>query len=488
MVPRNCRVNLFKFVGFFLAAVLGFTCLALFSSPLVSSPYERERQFSALAPSRRRIFHRHGLVDWKLFGRRSEANQQQASSRDQDSSFAVSDRLEPFEQLLLSGLPLKCHPGPEGLIPEKYARFVQALSDYTVLHDFLGKSSSSRTLVWMCDASQYCGGLGDRVRGITYALLLAMFSRRRLVIYWEEAPEGEYVLPHLIYWRDNKMYRFLRGEVDPFERGGPYRFQFHVTRDNYTDKDVNDVSFDNMAHYQRVIGSNSTNHVIISTNLEPSSLLDHHRNGGDQDWMRDGLQWTGLAHLSPRDLDDLVGLVFRYLFRIKDLVFDEMEIASEVLGVGFNEPYVSFHIRTGFAGMDRDEELVRLPKLEHDEEVWEAAILCAVATANRVLGNNSLIYLATDSNLVKHRAVYNHRQRIRSLQNELVHIDKLKKNHQVQDAKVKEGILVVWVELLLMAQGSVLLRNESGFPKLAGLLCGLNSGSNVTINPFHCTT
>ena len=46
-----------------------------------------------------------------------------------------------------------------------------------------------------------CGGLADRLRGIAFSLLLAVFSRRRLLLHWG-MPNGEHVFlkPNLINW------------------------------------------------------------------------------------------------------------------------------------------------------------------------------------------------------------------------------------------------------------------------------------------------
>ena len=50
---------------------------------------------------------------------------------------------------------------------------------------------------------------------------------------------------------------------------------------------------------------------------------------------------------------------------------------------------------------------------------------CAVTTANQWLGPSSLLFLATDSPLVKHLAVTKYGGRFRSLDNTLLHIDRM---------------------------------------------------------------
>ena len=101
---------------------------------------------------------------------------------------------------MLSALPLDCHPGPEVIFKEIHSGFLWTLAEYDADHGQMRNTPSSRTLIWQCGWS--CAGLGDRIRGITYSLLLAIFSRRRLIIFLDGIHEGKYLRPNLIDWRD----------------------------------------------------------------------------------------------------------------------------------------------------------------------------------------------------------------------------------------------------------------------------------------------
>lgn len=235
-----------------------------------------------------------------------------------------------------------------------------------------------------------------------------------------------------------------------------------------------------MKYYQQVIGSNSTN-VIITTNMEPSSLLDPQRNG-DQEWIRSGLMWMGLSHLTPAELDDVVGLIFRFLFRLDSKVLEEVQVALGVLGLQ-DSPYTALHLRTGFAGMAH-QELERHPKLMHDISDWHSGLQCALDAADRAAAGDTgrgLVFLATDSNLVKDLAVSKYGNRVRTLRNSLIHVDRLVKQRHVATTDEAEGVVVVWVELLLLARAEVLVRGESGYSWTSGLLCGLNNNRTILI-------
>ena len=479
-----------QFVCVLPAALLGFTCLALLSFP-TESPQAYDGHTSTgpylrfFTPTQVE-----GLVKWeRLGGWEEEENSSTTTVKYKNQPF-LDNVPHFFQEKLLRGLPyLFSHPGPEGLFRRKYSRLLQLLIDYTTLHDQLHGNTTSRTLTWWCSIHSYCGGLGDRVRGVAYALLLAIFSRRRLVIYWEDQPEGQYLAPHMINWQDKALYDFLRlidgnNNAPPLQDNflDPFLCQFQVILDN--GKLKNDVDFTDMAYYQRVIGSNTT-HVVVSTNLEPSSLLDPQRYG-DQEWIRAGMRWSNLAHLTATELDNIVGLVFRYLFTVPDKLWAEVYFASEVLGLRPPRPYVALHLRTGFAGMGSQEELARHPKLEHSVSVWNSSLDCAVHTADAYLGVHSPVFLATDSDLVKDIALAKYGARIHTLKSPLVHLDKFSRDPPVElSVREKEGVLVVWVEFLLLAQAEILVRGESGYSWIAGLVSGMHG--NRTVSTKHCT-
>ena len=257
-----------------------------------------------------------------------------------------------FQHKLETSWPLSCHPGEEGLFPVKYERFARALQDYAVFHrntspgfgTALNKMEQARVLVWQCSVLDYCGGLADRMKGVTYALLLSMFSQRRLIVNWDDT----YLEPNLIDWTDDIVYRFLKS-VDKYEVGNgtaatqksiPDSSQ-HPSESNLVDQDYEqNFMDDSQADYVRgeiydklgslseypykfrmfsIIGGTGidnsesdiiytlstiggpSKYVLLSTNLEPCTVKDSYKNG-NQEWIKDGLKWVGLSHLSMTEI------------------------------------------------------------------------------------------------------------------------------------------------------------------------------------------
>ena len=443
---------------------------------------------------------------------------------------------DQFQRQLETSWPLNCHPGRQGF--GKYERFAKALQDYADFHQKTSpklksnQTDQSRVLVWQCSALDYCGGLVDRMKGITYSLLLAIFSRRRLIINWDD----RFIQPNLINWKDDVVYDVLKSvdkeaiakldninsskkqesnsnskhnedelynlaeqdgmvktddkdKADYFDAEDEYAFVDSVKMELTSKLDTLseypfefrmfsilggtgiDNSLDDIIYKLSTVES-PRKYVFLSTNLEPCTLKDTYKNG-NQKWIMDGLKWVGLYHLSPDDIDKVVGIVMRYLFRLKDSLVEEVERASHTLAL--SQPYTSLHIRTGFAGSKQLHETIQLPKFVREKERWANMIKCAVETADSFLGSSSPIMLATDSRIIKHMAVTKYGGRFRTLDNTLLHIDKMNKIPHRLRGREMEGVVFTWVDILLLAESHVQVGGTSGYFWAAGQLCRLPS-------------
>ena len=435
-----------------------------------------------------------------------------------------------FQHGLETSWPLNCHPGKEGLFPEEYERFSRALQDYAELHrktspSFYSNSmDGARVLVWQCSVLDYCGGLADRIKGVTYALLLSMFSRRRLIINWDDT----YVEPNLIDWTDDIVYKILKS-VDKYVVGNASSYSsqksdsnsnHHLSELNTQYKNELDESnfVDNeaLADYARdevydklgklseypyqfrmfsVLGGTGidnseldiiytlstiggpSKYVILSTNLEPCTLKVSYKNG-NQEWIKDGMKWVGLDHLSITEIDNIVGIVVRYLFRLKSSLLEETAKAGRTLALS-RQLYTSLHIRTGFAGSAHSYETIKLPKFVRRKQSWEGMLKCAVERANSLLGPTSPIFLATDSRIVKHMAVSQYGGRFRTLDNSLLHVDKIDKLPHVLKKNELEGIVFTWVDMLLLAESYAQVGGTSGYIWAASVFCYLPSERRI---------
>ena len=353
--------------------------------------------------------------------------------------------LHILKERLLQILPITCHPGSEGLFPRKYDKLLQALAEYAVFHNRSGHEA--HPLIYRCDqADGECGGLVDRLRGIVYTLLLAVFSRRRLLLHWG-MPRGEhvYLKPNLINWVPEKS-----------------------DTENMSVFTVMSVVSSNLDSAIKTIGMTTSVNVALHINLELELIK---ASKFKPQWLIDGLKRTGLDVLTNSEINAIFGIAFRYLFGFTSDVVREVNKAKFLLGL--DTKYVAVHIRTGLIEKDYGHE-----KCVRKREQWERMLQCAASVANSNTGLNSSIFLPTDSNLVKNLARKTYGVRYRTLDVVLTHVDKIDKNGGPNEAENK-GLLGMWVDFLLLAQSYIQVRSGgdwirgSGFDLGAGHLCGL---------------
>ena len=346
-------------------------------------------------------------------------------------------------------LPIKCFMGSDGLFPSKYEKLLLSLAEYATFHS---TASDARQLIWKCGPDEgICGGLADRLRGIAYTLLLAVFSGRRLLLHWG-MPNGEhiYLKPNLINWMTDES----------------------STEDVIAIVIKDDMSGINIPTAMEAIGSNLTK-VAIFSNLELEAV---NKQVFRPQWLTDGLGRTGLDNLTNDDINEIFGIAFRYLFQIRGDLFLKVNSATRQLGLDVHK-YIGVHIRTGFVESETPEE--PHAKLVREVHQWEQILTCAVSIAN-----NGPIFLATDSKSVKMLAAKMYGSQYKTLRIKLVHTDGIDKSIG-PDMDESEGLLAAWVDFFLLAQSYVQVRtghdwiHASGFALGASHLCGLPRSQRI---------
>ena len=426
-------------------------------------------------------------ISWKLYGEKSafslndlnhflpkaskhslEPNGLSPAVCKKNSQILLNSLSSDFQKNILAGTFLTCYSQSEGIFFKKYANFLSALSRYTESHHSMSNDPhNSRTLVWMCPAGVRCGGIADRLKGMSFALLLAVISQRRLLLDWQ-SPERVYFKPNMINWISNDLHTILHptGSKQKSDTPRPNVMSFTVyTTDNEPFMSLTQKQWENfldiIAGKERI--------VTMVTNLEVSLISQTSRVS--YPWLAKGYKSIGLSHLSGHELDDIVGIVFRYLFQFENKVLHEFSRAKEALKLT-GHVFIGIHLRTGFVGVKQVNDFMAHKKLLKNKYFWKAALQCAVSTADKYLGNDSLIFLATDSYMVKDIAVKTWGARFRSLNNYLIHMDKMDRARKVERQE-KEGALYAIIDLLLLAESYVLVRGYSGYSWVAGLLCSL---------------
>ena len=424
-------------------------------------------------------------IEWKMYDRQNPGpfSERELQEFEKEPILVQENELSPAickinSQTLLNGVPkdfqrrlldasqLTCYSGKEGVFHNRYTNFLNVLAAYADNYNAMSSDPNTRILVWHCPADTLCGGLSDRLRGMSYALLLAVFSHRRLVLCWESANERTYIKPNMINWTDDYLEKNLNNDKsEKINMIFPDAIEFNVFARS-TDPFLSETK-DNLGNCLNYI-SGKRRLIIMRSNVEVFTLLSNFTTYNQQ-WLIDGLKRAGLYNLSNNELDDILGIVFRYLFKLDSELVKELFRAKAALRIN-DYPYTAVHLRTGFVGNNLIHESHN--KLIRKKDYWKSVLKCAVSTADQFLGQNRLIFLATDSKLVKKMAIKTYGARFRTLNNYLLHVDKIDKA-KMPPQKVKEGVLHSLIDLLLLAQSYVQIRGKSGYSWVAGLLCGI---------------
>lgn len=373
----------------------------------------------------------------------------------------------------LYSLPISCTARPashQNTMSDMYGTYLQALADYSSFHSQNRHDEHARKLVWDC-GKNICGGLGDRVRGLTYTLMMAVMTQRVLLLRWRDSrlSNETYLKPNIIDWRLNsrETERLLNstihiGEMGTNETNNSVTYLRVMTMGNpgLLSKSSNNV----LKTYYRGVGGGHR-WIAINTNMFPFSLV-RGQMATSADWLKRGVAKLGLVKLGNHEVINLMGITFRYLFSFSDELTQIVADARSALGLS-NLAYVGVHVRTSFAGSKQHDFHIHKKK----PKIWNRILDCGYKTSTSLEtpGQSVIMFLATDSYTYKKTAHLKHGSKIRALNNSLTHMD-LTKPTKVAGFK-REGIKSMWAELVLLAESHSIVMPASGFSFLAGSIC-----------------
>ena len=454
---------------------VGILLLLNYQSPSnISRPRPIVKDTNALPPTRQKVPSNEfrakaNEYGWKLYtGKRANNSFKFHDNHIVDNTgFAQRDSTDIDigirEGIENKSIPFQCYPGEYGFFPPQYQKFINLLVDYTRNES---RMSNKRVLAWHCRSDRSCGGIGDRLRGVLTTFALAIFSRRKFVMYWEHPSENLYLRPNMINWDDKQAIDKIK-QSKKSDTNVKKFYVFSIKRTTW------------QSQLSTIQGD--TPIVTLSTNKELDTLSSSYTTTG-QKWIKEGLNQAGLANLSRRYLVNLLGIVFRYLFVLEPLLINEIKSAMTVLGID-GIPYVGLHIRTGFDGSHTVKDDPNMKYIK-DRTKWMKALQCAVDRANKYTGNNSYIFLATDSHSVRDLAVSKFGLRFRSLDIRGFHVDKMNKRPHVITNEEDKGIVSMLVDVILLARSYILVRWSSGYAQMAAVMCGIPKKRDI--DSFTC--
>ena len=355
-----------------------------------------------------------------------------------------------------------------------FSYLVSLLNEYKVSHSrwkkmFVDGDLNVRTLTWYC--YRRCGGIGDRVRGIGFALLLAMISDRLLLVEWSWP-----LMPE----RQTDM--FVPGEIDwNLNKSLILKHNIHRNRSLFATTSVSATKV--VKIIEQHVFSHQEQHVSIKTNLQMTNFASMYSKFGP--YAKRMLKEKNFQQLASFLKGGAVqqtfvsSVVARFLFKFGHSVLEKAQQMSNEMNISEEQRYVAVHIRTGFFGTLNEprQDFIRY----HNASSWKTLLDCAIRHSQR-LGSDVPIVLFTDSDIVKRWAVKQYNDRIVPFPRQAVHVDKMGKDEQDKIWKESETA----AELAIISRASVLVRGyRSGFSTVALEMCPFSASS--LLNMEKCT-
>ncbi|CAF4668055.1 unnamed protein product [Rotaria sp. Silwood1] len=298
-------------------------------------------------------------------------------------------------------------------------------------------SNKSPSITYLC--REWCGGWGDRLRGITSTFILAILSRRRFYIDMPYPCEvTKFLKPNLYDWKPIKY--------------ESYRKQLYIetTRNNQLAQAI----------YKKISSTNfitewsQYDDIYITTNgdyITPALANKHIQN------------LVSLLNLSYNESSQarLFPLLYELLFLPTKQV---MNLVDQLLiklndEKSFKKQLICLHIRVGKnPSMATDKQLIYRDTIVED--------ILQFVDKNLTINKNSMIFITSDSMNINQYILnkYNTSQSM-SIPGPIIHIDRLSSSYSSNEQC--QGFLKVISDFYVLGECDTLIMARSGFSEWA---------------------
>jgi hypothetical protein len=311
----------------------------------------------------------------------------------------------------------------------------QWIQDYIDYHKIsMAKAMNGTTdvnhyLIYTCKKNKDCSGTGDRNRAINAMFIVAVLTKRILLIDMDNpVPLSQILEPHLINWKDIPKY------VDDL----PSEFLNILER--------------------KPPPLNRPQDFAIGVKPQVVRVLANHPAGLRDVWNTTEMQTHLAAYTEPEPQNvpsDIYKIIFYSLFRPTTALTRTVQEQRHMLGLNSAVPYVAMHVRAGGDWGGWKEKRYKV-----------SGLLPFYKTAcSLVPGNETPIVVISDTLAAKTALHAIDPDRVRFVKDMiLVHEDKVR--HRESPVSLQAS-LNVWSDILILAQSKCLVMSRSSFSRLA---------------------
>ena len=343
----------------------------------------------------------------------------------------------------------------------KYSKLLQdILRSYQYYHSVkrreLAAGKSSKTMTWFCISS--CNGIGDRVKGMYAAFLLALVTNRTFFIHLnDEVHKTMFLEPSAIDWRPVHSCVELPNNQTLDSFGRPSL----VLRKTFGAK--NNFSLDlNRLHRQNNLYISGKKRIfdlirdIINSEVSTDLSMPMHQ------------LLKSVIGSGGSGLHSFLSVLHQFLFNLSQQIIKMTNFKLSELNLK-PKGFVTVHIRTGFKNTKAGEILLSKNflwglRFAQTKQSWRDMLNCAISVSDSKFGENSTVLIVSDDWEPKIWAASNYRSRVTMLDVQPVHV-----SSKLGLLRTKSGnqYLDTWVELSVMSQSSAIVGIQSGYSEIA---------------------
>lgn len=337
------------------------------------------------------------------------------------------------------------------------------------------KLGKPKVLIWQCPFNKHssCGGLGDRIRGIHFSLLLAIVLRRFFLVDWPDGPfpMDSGIIPGIIDWRMANLFDMEQIPIIEHQRL-PY-IQWRKCPLQYLCKL-------NATKYPKEI--RSKNNILASRVRVENGDIESNLGQFDELIIvaRAHVQSVEILSSNEKAMDNFKDMIsenidtFSLSRQLLQSLFQPSFSVRYELRERFNwhphKEYISIHVRTGY---DFGEMVVgRFEGLHQSRsDVASRFVHCA---ATLLKHDESQIFLASDSKIFKDDFLLASKKR-----NLSVYVSSLPSVHiglgrgfprNTNKGTQRMAHINTFVDFFAIAYSKIIITNGSGFSRLAYML------------------
>lgn len=329
----------------------------------------------------------------------------------------------------------------------RFQHLINEFSSFINISSFETNSFTSKTFIYSCRS--FCGGWGDRLRGIFSVYMLALVSNRRFLIDMSYPCDIHRVLqPHRIDWRFSSNFQTKNRTKLTINTMASWQKEYRI-------KMINLIKNENFVELW-----SSYDDIFMTTNADYLSIVLQNRHYPIQ-----LKNLFGRFKLSEISLSRLFPFLFDFLFQPKLSVRQRVDV---ILGAAIDRRLICFHIRLGKNPSN---------PFDHQFQQRENTTRSMIDYVDRHLWNQSesLIFVTSDSSQAIADVLYHYPTNAMTIVGPLLHIDRFDRRTKY----LEDGFQKVFADFYLLGECQILIASHSGFSSWAN-----RRRTNFTSNYF----